>query len=50
MFVFGGYEKEFCYMNDLWRFNLKTNKWKLMKEQGNKPSKRCSHTAVVNSI
>lgn len=46
MYIFGGRFE--TYKNDLYRYNLKTNKWTKMKTEGQNPLERRNHTAVMN--
>lgn len=46
MYIFGGRFE--TYKNDLYRYNLQTNKWTKMKTEGQKPLERRNHTSVIN--
>lgn len=45
MYLFGGKDIENDKLNDLWRFNLITNKWEKMDPKGEIPMERSGHSA-----
>jgi len=47
MYVFGGEDGQEKYTNDLWRYDLKGQKWAQVQVSGDRPSPRSSHAAVV---
>jgi N-acetylneuraminic acid mutarotase len=46
MYIFGGRFE--TYQNEMYRYNLDTGKWTKMKTDGQKPTKRRNHSAVMN--
>ncbi|RKP19238.1 galactose oxidase, partial [Rozella allomycis CSF55] len=44
IYLFGGYRDDFKFSNDLYSFDLETNKWELVECNGMKPRERESHS------
>jgi N-acetylneuraminic acid mutarotase len=47
MYVFGGRGDDNIKLNDLWRFDISTNVWQEIKQEGTVPIPRCGHSCDI---
>ena len=44
LYMFGGLTNNNVTVNDMWRYDITTNRWYKIKQRGKVPSPRCGHS------